>query len=64
MNHRRVALAAVIAASWLAVSGSVLIVWWLLPGGHLWHLVSGGLSLGLAVAAGVFALSLTGTLRH
>jgi hypothetical protein len=64
MARHRAALAAVIAASWLAVIGGVLIAWWLLLGGHLGHLASGGISLAIAVAAGVFALNSVGMMRH
>jgi len=64
MARHRAAFAAVIAASWLAIIGGVLIARWLLLDGHLGHLVSGGTSLVLAVLAGAFALSSTGMLRH
>jgi hypothetical protein len=65
MDHRsRAALLAVIAAQWLAIIGSVLVVWWLLLGGNLGHLASGGASLALAMVTGTFALNLTGMLRH
>jgi hypothetical protein len=64
MARDRAALAAVIAASWLAIIGSVLIAWWLLLDGHLVHLAFGGISLAAAVVAGAFALNTTGMLRH
>jgi hypothetical protein len=65
MGHRsRGALVAVIAAQWLAIIGGVLVVWWLLLGGNLGHLASGGASLALAMATGTFALNLAGMLRH
>jgi hypothetical protein len=59
MARYRAALTAVIAASWLAIIGGMLIAWWLFLGGHLGHLVFGGISLGVAVEVGVFALNLT-----
>jgi hypothetical protein len=55
MDRKRMALVAVIAAQWLAIIGSVLLL-----GGHLRHLTAGGISLALAVVAGAFVLSLTG----
>jgi hypothetical protein len=65
MGHRsRGALVAVIAAQWLAIIGGVLMAWWLLLGGNLGHLASGGASLALAMATGTFALNLAGMLRH
>jgi hypothetical protein len=54
----------VIAAQWLAIIGSVLVVWWLLLGGNLGHLTSGGASLALAALTAAFALNSTGMLRH
>jgi hypothetical protein len=57
MERSRSALAAVIAAQWLAIIGGALIMWWLLDGHH-WHLVAGGISLTLAAVASAFALSL------
>ncbi len=64
MKRHRTALVAVIAASWLAIIGGVLIAWWLLLDGHLGHLASGGISLAAAVAVGAFALNSTGMLRR
>jgi hypothetical protein len=58
MDRSRAALVAVIATQWLAIIGGVLIVWWLLLGGHLGHLAAGSISLTLAAVAGVFALTL------
>ena len=59
MERSRSALAAVIAAQWLAIVGGALIVWWLLDGHH-WHLAASAVSLALAAVVGVFALSLAG----
>ncbi len=65
MDHRsRAALVAVIAAQWLAIIGSVLVVWWLLLGGNLGHLATGSASLTLAMVTGALALNLAGMLRH
>jgi hypothetical protein len=60
MDRRRMALVAAIAAQWLAIIGSVLLVRGLLLGGHLGHLTAGGISLALAVVVGAFVLSLAG----
>ena len=60
MNRRRMALVAVIAAQWLAIIGSVLLVWGLLLGGHVGHLTAGSIGLVFAVVVGGFALSLAG----
>ncbi len=60
MDRRRMALVAVIAAQWLAIIGSVLLVWGLLLGGHPGHLTAGGISLALAAVVGAFVLSLAG----
>ena len=60
MDRSRAALVAVIATQWLAIIGGVLLVWWLLLGGHPGHLVAGGISLAFAVVTGDAALSLAG----
>ncbi len=59
-DQRRMALAVVVAAPALAMIGGVLIVWGLLLGGQLGHLVLGGVSLALAVMTSALALKLAG----
>ncbi len=64
MDTRLVALGALILASWLAIAGVALIACWLivccllLHNSHFEHLISGGVSLALAVAFGVIVLKL------
>jgi hypothetical protein len=64
MNRRHTALVALIAACWLAITGSALLIWWVLLDGHLWHLTAGSISLTVAVAACAFALNSIGMSRH
>jgi hypothetical protein len=64
MNRRRTALVALIAASWLAITGSALLIWWVLLDGHLGHLTAGSVSLAAAVAACAFALNSIGMSRY
>ena len=59
MDQRRLALAAVIAASWLAPIGGMLIVWGLL-GSRMEYFVVGGVSLALAAITSALALKLEG----
>jgi hypothetical protein len=64
MDTRFVALGALIIAPWLAIAGVALIACWLvvccllLYSNHSEHLISGSVSLALAVAASVIALKL------
>jgi hypothetical protein len=59
-NGKRLGIAALIATSWLAIGGVLLLAWWLvLQGGTTLALLGSG-ALAAAVGTGVFARKVLG----
>jgi hypothetical protein len=55
MDRRRVCLAVLVVAPWLAIVGAALVAWAAVVSHEPWHLAWGGAGIALAVAGGLVA---------